>query len=79
MGGGAPCEPTGIHISCQTVSEDIFLQLGYLFEMVCGRICTPATVKPFTPQNTRKTLRKLKPPSVGGPSLQLPYGGQLTG
>ena len=30
-GGGAPCEPTAIHIWCPTVSADIFPQLGYCF------------------------------------------------
>ena len=28
-GGGAPFEPTAIHISCPTVSADVLLQLGY--------------------------------------------------
>ena len=28
-GGGAPCEPTAIHILYPTVSADILLQLGY--------------------------------------------------
>ena len=28
-GGGAPCEPTAIHIQCPTVSADVLLQLGY--------------------------------------------------
>ena len=28
--GGAPCEPTAIHISCPTVTADVLLQLGYL-------------------------------------------------
>ena len=28
-GGGAPCEPTAIHIKCPTVSVDVLLQLGY--------------------------------------------------
>ena len=30
-GGGAPCEPTAIHISCPTVSVDVLLQLGCFF------------------------------------------------
>ena len=28
-GGGAPCEPTAIHILRPTVSADVILQLGY--------------------------------------------------
>ena len=51
-GGGAPCEPTAIHIECSTVSADVLLQLVYFFlSEVGGRICTPATVKHFIPQN----------------------------
>ena len=54
--------------SCSCVT---FLEVG-------GRICTPATVKPFTLQNIRKPLRKLKTHSMGVPLVQLPSAGQLT-
>ena len=46
-----PCHESGV-FSFQvypTVSADILLQLGYLFQEVGGRICILATVKPFTP------------------------------
>ena len=46
---------------------------------VGGRICTPATVKPFSLQNTRKTQRNLKTHFVGVPPVQLPSVEQLTG
>ena len=48
------------------------------YEEVGGRICTPATVKPFIPQNT-KTQKNLKNHSVGVPPWQLPFASQLTG
>ena len=75
---GVPCEPTAIHILCPTVSADVLMLLGYFLEEVRGRFCTPATVKPFTPQNT-KTQRDLKTHSVGGHTMQLLSAGQLTG
>ena len=53
-GGGAPCEPTAIHIKCPTVSVDVLLQLGYFLLEGWGRICTPATVKAFIPQTQKR-------------------------
>ena len=49
-----------------------------IFEEIGGRICTPATVKPFIPQNTQKTQRKLKTHYVEIPPVQLASAGQLT-
>ena len=51
---------------------------GWLFSKVGARICTPATVKPFTPQNPQ-TQRKLKTHSMGVPPLLLSFTGKLTG
>jgi len=67
-GGGAPCEPRTIHISCPAVPVDILLQMGYFFQQVGGRICSLATVKPHTLQNT-KTQINLKTHSVGVPPV----------
>ena len=49
------------------------------FEEVGGRICIPATVKLFIPQNTKKRKKNLKTHSVGVPPVQLPFAGQLIG
>ena len=49
------------------------------YSEVGGRICTPATVKPFIPQNIPKAEKNLKTNSVGVPPVQLPFAGQLTG
>ena len=67
-------------ISSAQLSADVLLQLGYFdFQEVGGRICTLATVKPFTPQNILKMQRKLKTHSVGVLPVQLPFAGHLTG
>jgi len=46
---------------------------------VGGRICTPATVKSFTQENTRKTQRNLFTYTLGVLPVQLPSARQLTG
>ena len=42
---------------------------GTFYEELGGRICTLATVKPFTPENILKTQRKLKTHSLGVPPV----------
>ena len=79
-GEGAPCEPTAIHILCPTgVCRYSCCSWVTFSKEVDGRICTLATVKPFTPQNVRKPKRKLKTHSVQVPPVQLTSTGQLTG
>ena len=55
--------------SCNWVT--FYLEVG-------GRICTPATAKPFIPQNVRNAKINLKTHSVGVSPVQLPSTGQLT-
>ena len=76
-GGGAPCEPTAIHISCPTVSADILLQLGYLLggwwqDLHSGHRKTLYSAK-------HKNAKKSENPLCGVPPVQLPFAGQLTG
>ena len=49
------------------------------YSEVGGRTCTPATVKPFIPQNVPKSKINLKTHSMEEPPVQLPFAGPLTG
>ena len=66
-------------ISDARLCVDVLLQLGYFLFGVGGRICTPATIKSFIPQNVQKAKINLRTHSVGVLPMQLPSAGQLTG
>ena len=76
-GGGAPCEPMAIHISCPTVSADVLLQLGTSFLEAGGRIYTPPTIRHFILQD--KQIKQTKTHSVGVSPVKLHFAGKLTG
>ena len=79
-GGGAPCEPTAIHIACPTVSADVLLQLGYILlgdwwqALHSGHRKTLHSTK-----HTKSTKKNLKTHYMGVPLVLLPFTGQLTG
>ena len=79
-GGGAPCEPTAIHISCSTVCAFVLLQLGYyLFRGWWQNLHSGNRKTLHSAKHSKSIFKNVKSHGLGVPPAQLPFAGQPTG